>query len=336
MVPQKRPFLLFFALAASVSSAMALPPVLQKTYTWIFDGLPQTLEVDLSTNAYLHYRTRPRTWSYSAYLSESAEYPIMANFASALEDAALLRTDSEWERVRYAVCFVQHFKYSDDTGGEYPRYPLETLVDGTGDCEDTAILLAAILDAWGLDCVLISPPGHMAVGITVSGFEGTFYPYLGKRYYYIETTGKNWGIGEIPPQYAGQAKLIPLQTISGPRRTVGFEPPKEPLETKLQFAVYRSSTHGGSGEGRVSYSYKIMLEGSPKMLERVQEVRYQRQHTTFPEYREGTWLSKTNPETNFSANWSAWRNANIAVQVEFKNGNVTEFMIKEAAFEEAR
>jgi len=54
---------------------------------------------------------------------------------------------------------------------EYPKYPVETLLDQAGDCEDTAFLLASILKAAGKDVVLIRFPDHLAVGVAMTDAE---------------------------------------------------------------------------------------------------------------------------------------------------------------------
>jgi hypothetical protein len=102
---------------------------------------------------------------------------------------------------------------------EYPRYPVETLFDRGGDCEDTSILTAAILDRMGYDVALLEllDRQHMAVGlsigtITFSYGHGWHYEYNGKKYYYIETTGENWEIGEMPADYTtAKARVYPLK-----------------------------------------------------------------------------------------------------------------------------
>lgn len=108
----------------------------------------------------------------------------------------------------FLATFVQSLPYTSDsvtTGhDEYVRYPLETLIDDGGDCEDTAILLAALLKELGYDVVLLSPPGHMAVGVAVSA--GVVHSYTtievhGVHYAYVETTGDGWRIGEVPDEY---------------------------------------------------------------------------------------------------------------------------------------
>ena len=104
-------------------------------------------------------------------------------------------------------------KYSEDNitagVGEYPRYPIETLVDQTGDCEDTSALLISLVEILGFDASIILIPeawdgyGHAAVGINVTGAEGVHYILNeGKSneisYYYAETTAPGWRLGEMP------------------------------------------------------------------------------------------------------------------------------------------
>jgi hypothetical protein len=318
---------LVLVLGCSFASAFALPALMRREYSFAFDGAPQSISIDLSTSAYLHYRTRQRTWDYGTYTQEEAEFPVIASFAAQLSDAGDVLGLNEWDKVRFALAFVQHMKYDPDERGEYPRYPIETLVDGGGDCEDTAILLAAILDAWGLDCVLLSPPGHMALGLAVQGIEGVFYPFKERKYYYVETTGKNWEIGQVPAQYSGKARIIELHTIGGPHHTLVYVPKAIEPDAPLEFVLQRSSL----GEtGRLSYRYKLWLEGGTKLLEEVVVVRYQRQHATFPEYRDGTWIEAKEKKSGFATAWTAWGHAPIAVQVEFKSGKVLETVITQA------
>lgn len=95
---------------------------------------------------------------------------------------------------------------------EYPRYPIETLVDEGGDCEDTSILLASLIHSMGYGVVLVEFPNHCGIGI--KGGEnvyGTYYEYGGSKYFYLETIGENWGIGELPDEYQGvSAQIYPM------------------------------------------------------------------------------------------------------------------------------
>ena len=77
---------------------------------------------------------------------------------------------------------------------------METLYDETGDCEDTSILYAAVMESMGYDAVLLLLPGHMASGLSCPGASGGHYVYESVSYYYCETTGEGWAIGEVPPE----------------------------------------------------------------------------------------------------------------------------------------
>ena len=60
---------------------------------------------------------------------------------------------SRQDRVDFVLSFVQSLPYTldDVTTGydEFRRYAVETLIEGGGDCEDTTILVAAILRGLG-------------------------------------------------------------------------------------------------------------------------------------------------------------------------------------------
>jgi len=105
------------------------------------------------------------------------------------------------------IDFIQGLDYIEDfkTGyDEYAKYPAETLMDGTGDCEDTSVLMASIFKALGHDLVMFEYPGHVALGIYLGEdqYSGNYFDYGGKKYYFIETTGK-FDIGEIPDDLIG-------------------------------------------------------------------------------------------------------------------------------------
>jgi hypothetical protein len=118
--------------------------------------------------------------------------------------------------VKNVIFFVQSLNYVDDKVGtgydEYPKFPLETLADQGGDCEDSAILLASLLRELGYGTVLLQFQDHMAVGIKgESSIRGSYFELDGSRYYYVETTSTGWDIGEVPDVLKDQpAKILPL------------------------------------------------------------------------------------------------------------------------------
>lgn len=113
--------------------------------------------------------------------------------------------------------FVLHFveaaiPYRYDTNdwamNEWPRYPVETLVEGMGDCEDTAILFASIVRPYVQSVHLIILPGHCAAAVPVdwsyieqADFLIGYYEYDGMYFVMVETTGDppyGYLIGQLP------------------------------------------------------------------------------------------------------------------------------------------
>ena len=86
---------------------------------------------------------------------------------------------------------IEYITDSKKYGIEYPQYPIETLWEKSGDCEDTSYLVASLLRASGYDVVLITFTGegwgHMAVGIA-GDYTGFSVEENGKKYFYLETT----------------------------------------------------------------------------------------------------------------------------------------------------
>lgn len=91
---------------------------------------------------------------------------------------------------------------------DYTKYPLETLVENNGDCNNVAVLLASILRAAEMDVIILlvetRDGAHVMVGIALPEplndlFEFGrdsywYYEYNGKKYYLLELT---WiGLGE--------------------------------------------------------------------------------------------------------------------------------------------
>lgn len=108
------------------------------------------------------------------------------------------------EFAQFLSWFVQNaIDYAEDSG-EYWKYPLETLRDRKGDCEDGAILLAAMLDAAGYDAGIYLLPSHAMAAVSVESLEDE-YENEKFGYYPIETAfpmhTANKDIGWINEKY---------------------------------------------------------------------------------------------------------------------------------------
>jgi hypothetical protein len=87
--------------------------------------------------------------------------------------------------------------------GEVAKYPVETVVDGHGDCADKSLLLAGLLSREGykVSFFVFSPESHMALGV---GSPDLLYKDTG--YTYLETTNLSY-LGIPPTQLEGGAVL---------------------------------------------------------------------------------------------------------------------------------
>jgi len=199
-----------------------------RTYSWDYGYDEWTWELNIPKSAYDYYTSRPhdREDNYAQYALSDYDKTYLDSMVQSFKEVSNENGYSDYDTVLFIISFVQSLEYTSDdvtTGyDEYPRYPIETLVDMGGDCEDTSILTAALLNELGYDVVLIELPGHMAVGINGGeGIYGSYYEYNGNKYYYVETTGENWDIGEIPSEYEDETVIIrPLVQI--PRMSMSF------------------------------------------------------------------------------------------------------------------
>jgi len=124
---------------------------LLRRYTWRYKGAEKTLELLIPETLYQYYHLQYRqplvgNYKYDDYVLDSRDDPTIGDIALALR-AKIGGGDTEF--AKFALSFVQGgITYAlDQLGFEYPLYPLETLADKQGDCEDTTILYVSLLRA---------------------------------------------------------------------------------------------------------------------------------------------------------------------------------------------
>jgi hypothetical protein len=119
---------------------------------------------------------------------------------------------TDLQRASNILKFVQYLPYIyDDDSDTYVRHPLETLIEGGGDCEDTSLLTAQLMrraGPEGFPAVLLTVDtdgdaevDHMMVGVSLEGATGTTYEFNGTSYYVCETTSRSYRVGVLPSGY---------------------------------------------------------------------------------------------------------------------------------------
>ena len=142
------------------------------------------------------------TDSYLAMVNDSAQdqmyADLTAQFRKIRDDQGL----SSDEYLELMAAYTQSLTY-ETTPDNPAKYPVETVVDGAGDCDDKSLLLAGLLSREGYKVALLSfsPEAHMALGV---GSADSFYRDTG--YAYLETTNLSY-VGVPPDELEGGVVL---------------------------------------------------------------------------------------------------------------------------------
>ena len=188
-----------------------------KEFKWSYQGYEWVFNLDIPESLYEMYQKVPVT---TRLLHQSSGYgfltttndPYLQKVATELKNASSQKGYDSYDEVSLALAFIQSLPYTSDSVtskyDEYPRFPLETLVDNGGDCEDTSILFATLTLIMGYGTMYINPPDHYAVGVLGDNLSGYHYTYNNKTYYYCETTGDGWEIGQAPDEHRNADEYI--------------------------------------------------------------------------------------------------------------------------------
>lgn len=207
--------LAFISLSALSHHVVEQDGYYEVEHTWVYQGKACSVTLNISSGLYNYYQNEREHLAYRYQFNGSEMPPNYFGFMLSKHDRSVLgalanefssHSMTEKEEVELALTFVQSLPYAYDsiTKGtdEYLRYPIETLVDGCGDCEDKVALLAALLYEMDVDFVLLILPEHMAIGVHCDGVETERYLlFRDKPYYYVETTMEGWQMGQIPEDY---------------------------------------------------------------------------------------------------------------------------------------
>lgn len=192
--------------------------IYDKTYNWWYKNKGFSINQAIPIETYLYYlnsdvnRAPQSSFDSSNAMKKfvTSNEDVIKNLSDNLETLSEKEKFNSLDKANLILKFVQNidYAYDNNTKGciEYWRFPVETLVDKKGDCEDTSVLYASILDALGYDTVLLYYSweqddkiiGHIAVGVNLDDAKGSYViDKNGVKYYYCETTNK-FDVGEMP------------------------------------------------------------------------------------------------------------------------------------------
>ena len=154
---------------------------------------------------------------YAQFVTPQAVAPI----AQAIQKVTANLPNSEEQFADVTLALVHQIPYNVTNA----QYPVETLVDNYGDCVGLSILAASIMEAGGLDVVLIHytgiNPQHMNVGVYLpytpayhtTLMTPTSFTYDNKTYWTAEATpAGDWRVGDQSMDLAAaKVNIIPLE-----------------------------------------------------------------------------------------------------------------------------
>ena len=172
-------------------------------YAWDYGSKGQSCDLEISRDLYNYYKSQPRVAfmyrDYDEYVLDPLDDDDLETITQEILGTA---AGDRYAAFEDALFFVQHcIQYvNDPLWFEYPRYPLETLVDEIGDCEDTAILYTSLVRTLGYGALMVAVDtsgdgvaDHMIAWVPVEQTfvnqhpDRSFWVYQGKTYAFAET-----------------------------------------------------------------------------------------------------------------------------------------------------
>lgn len=230
-------------------------------FTWVYKGQALSLDYTFDAADYRYYKSQSKfVQNIPSFAEEHVGHTYLAAFAEALRQKAQQHQWLGVDERNMVIRFVQEvIPYKNDPynrGYDYPRYPIETLYEQRGDCEDKSCLMVALLKTLGHDAVLLEFSNHMAVGVEDS--KSSDYIYNGKNYVFVETTsvfepGVNSGYskgkvkevnqtayaGLQPPVKSRQSSYIPISA-----KKINHPIAKATVTPRAKEHTYRVSSNG--------------------------------------------------------------------------------------------
>jgi hypothetical protein len=208
-------------------------PDMAVNYGWKFEGKEEsaafsvngsvyTAAVHANKNATLYKDLPESEWMqgyYRAFIDDPAQEDLFRDLGDELREIRERDSLDDSRYLELMMVFVQTIPYRTDPDQTLPKFPVETVVDRKGDCDDKSLLLAGLLahEGYNVSILYFTPEKHAAIGIGCDGpgFRGT-------GYLFVETTNLSY-LGTPPGTLADGTVLASLpMVIPVARGTRGF------------------------------------------------------------------------------------------------------------------
>ena len=193
------------------------------SFSWTYEGTPYTVSTNISASDYLSYSedSIARYDKKNGHILNFVTYndPTIMSLASNLSSICAGKSDKD--KANIVLAYVQSipYQYDSDFNGqdEYWKFALETVFDGSGDCEDTSILYSALMKAMGYDAAIatlyvsdssiyirssfLNSANHCMSLLYVPGVTPETDAVVtidDSTYYLCETTATGYDVGENP------------------------------------------------------------------------------------------------------------------------------------------
>ena len=183
---------------------------LTQYYQGAFHAISYKWQLPVPLKSYFDYKAKPRPSDLSklgAMVTDADANSVINVLIGQIKNMATTYDLKKSDVVNLVAKLIQNLPGTNNDVttpyDNYPRYPIETLVDQGGDSQDTSILAAALLSRLEYNVVLFDfdTKKHMAIGVDMPGTGGYSWEFQAKRYYYLETTGDALILGDCPPEY---------------------------------------------------------------------------------------------------------------------------------------
>ena len=175
------------------------------------------LHMSVPTSLYNYYQRKSHVLGGDGYYAKFATPGVFKIVAENIKKATEKAPHSDEQFANAVLTMVRQIPYTKSVS----KYPVETIVENSGDCDVLSLLAASIMMAGGLDVVLLHyknlSPSHMNLGVYLpqepvyrswwvepSGFE-----YNNKTYWIAECTSLGeWKVGDKPGLLADSKPIV--------------------------------------------------------------------------------------------------------------------------------